>query len=785
MPPNDPSSRPPPRLGHVRPERVGHAPPPPRPYSGVDRNRNHAYAAMDASPSRSRGLGRAVVYLFLGLVALMAVGVGVLVAAPPVGLVRDHVVAAVERQTGRKLRIGSAGVSFASGLGVSLTDVTLSSPPAMSGAPLLTAERVEVSLALFPLVLREVKVDRLTLVKPVLDLRVDREGRSSWDYASQTEDPSFPQGLRYAQAPGPKSDAGTLPPELADFMRNASPPRPAGPAGNPLGLEGLSLADVRVEGGRLRYADLRTGLARELNGIEATLSLPSIGGPLSVKGHLVLAGERLAVDLRLDQLRDFLAQRSVPLRASLDGKAVSVSYDGKLASGPQPLGEGRIALKAPSAATMARALELPLAGLDAVGAFALEGQIRATSTSLMLTSASLAAGATSGTGIVGIEYGAERPRLIANLRLANLDLDQLSAIAWMPPAAPPSAAIGSPGRFAVPAAASVPPPAPPSSIGDILEREGAAPQPAADPATRVRGFRKRLGNHWDVDAIDAGPLRLVDADARVQVAKLRSGALEASNLQAGIELKAGVLRLTITDGQIAGGTVRGLASIDARKPSLIVGANLSGEGLALKPFLALSGVDLIDGRARLVVAVSAEGGSERELISTLAGRAEVKIADGALVGWDADAIVAGLGKGQMPPAHRQPEARTPFKEVSGNFNISQGVARTRDLRLDSRTLTASGTGTINIVDRNIDLLLKPRISGGGIEIPVRVAGSWDDPSIVPDVARALETPQAQEAVRHLKDGNVDGALRSVLGNGPKADKQIDKAKELLRGILGR
>jgi AsmA protein len=144
-----------------------------------------------------------------------------------------------------------------------------------------------------------------------------------------------------------------------------------------------------------------------------------------------------------------------------------------------------------------------------------------------------------------------------------------------------------------------------------------------------------------------------------------------------------------------------------------------------------------------------------------------------------------VGKGHVPSSHRDPAARTPFKELSGNFNIVRGVARTRDLKLDSRTVTASGTGTINIVDRNIDLIVKPRIASGGIEIPIRVAGSWDNPSVVPDVNRALESPQAQEAVRHLKDGNVDGALRSVLGNGPKADKQIDKAKELLRGILGR
>ncbi len=695
MPPNDQSSRPPPRLGQVRPDRDGHAPPPQRPHPGRSHPHpgTHHHPVNDPLGRPPRRRGRTAVYVFLGLVALVAAGLGVLVAAPPVDLVRAHVVAAVERQTGRTLRIGSAGVSFASGLGVSLADVTLSAPPAMAGAPLLTAERIEVSLALFPLIVREVKVDRLTLVKPVLDLRVDADGRRSWNFAERTEGRPGADPLRYAQAPGPHSDAGSLPPELADFMRNASPPKTAGASSSRLGLEALSLADVRIEGGRIRYADLRSGVARELSGIDANLSLPSIGGPLAVTGHAVLAGERVAVDLRLDQLRELLAERSIPVRVGLEGKAISASYDGKIAVGAQPLGEGRIVLRAPSAARLARVLDLPLTGLDALGAVSLEGQIRATTSSLMLTSANLAAGETAGVGILGIEYGGERPRLVTNMRLAVLDLDQLSPVAWVAPQASPSADLGTPGRFAAPAASTAAPPGPPRSIGDLLEREGAAPQPATNPATRVHGFRKRVGNQWDVDAIEAAPLRLMDADARLQVAALRSGKLEASNLQAGIELKGGVLRLTLTEGQIAGGTVRGLASIDARKPSLIVGANLTGEGLALKQLLAVAGVDLIDGRGRLVVAVSAEGGSERELVSTLAGRAEVKFADGALVGWDADAIVTGLGRGQMPSAHRQADARTPFKELSGNFNISQGVARTRDLKLDSRSLTATATST--------------------------------------------------------------------------------------------
>lgn len=784
MPSHDPSSKLPPRLGEVRPERMGraassHAPHPVGAY---------AHGAGIYRRSRKRtGVGAFLVYGFLALAGLVAVGLGMLVLAPPVDLVRAQVAAAIERQTGRKLTIGSAGVSFASGLGVSLDRVSLSAPSAMPGAPLLAADRIEVSLALLPLVMRDIRVERLTLVRPTLDLRIDAEGRRSWELAFHGDTPARP--ARYAQASPakssrPSSDASQLPPEVLDIMRNAQHPTGSRAADVLRGLEALSLADVRIVEGRLRYTDDRSGHAREVGSIDAQVSLPSATGPLTVQGQVSVAGERMAIDLRLDRIREFLQERTVPVRVRLDGKATSASFDGQVSAGAQPLGEGAIALKSPSAAAAARLLGLPLAGLDDWGAVALEGRLRATGSSLMLSSATFAAGTTSGTGTLGIEGDGARPRITANLRFAALDLDRIPALSWADPVRNVPEPSGSAGRFAAPAVAprSRAETAPPRTIDDLLDRHETA-TPAANPATRVKGFRKRAGNQWDVDAIDPAPLRAVDADARLHVDRLHSSKLEATNLQAGIELKAGVLRLSITDGQMAGGNLRGIASIDARKPSLTVGASVSGDGLALKPLLALAGVDLIDGRGRIVLAVSAEGGSERELVSTLAGRAEVKVADGALVGWDADGILAGLGQGRMPSAERRPDARTPFTELSGNFSIAHGVARTRDLRLESRTLAATGSGTVNIVDRNIDLLLKSRVASGGLEVPVRIAGGWDNPSIVPDVARVLDSPQAKEAVRHLKDGNVDGALRSVLGNGPKADKQIDRAKDLLKGFL--
>lgn len=791
---NDWSSREPPRLGPVPPPRQdGRAsahrldPGAPAPRQPTARHRAPIEDfGYPVDRGRSGGFGRMMVYAFLSLVALAAVGLGALVVAPPVDLVRSHVIAEVQRQTGRKLVIGGAGVSFASGLGVSLDSVALEAPQGMGGAPLLTAERIEVSLALLPLVTGDLKVDRVTLVKPTLQLRVDPEGRKNWQF-TRIGRADGPLPVRYAAAPGPTTDAGTLPPEVTDFMRNASPPRRIGGRA----MDALSLADVRITGGSVRYTDEKSAFGHEIRGIDATLSLPDVNGPLKVTGEMELAGAREAVELQLDDVAGLLAERSVNLRATIDGKAVVASFDGTVATGAKPFKDGKVRIKAPSAAALAAALGLPLTGTEAIGAVSIEGDLRATAESVMLSSARIAAGGSSGTGTIAVETGGARPRVVANMQLAALQLDPLLAVHWEGGLAEPasssaadtSAPGGSAGRFAPhvgPGASAQSP----QSIGDLLKRD-AVRAPETNPATRVKGFRKRLGNQWEVDAINVASLQRADIEARLQIASLQSESVNIESLQTGIELKDGVLRISVTEGRLFGGNVHGIASVDARQSPMAVAINLSGDGVGLRPLLQLSGIDLVDGKARIFLAVNATGASERELVSALTGRAEFKATEGALVGWDADAIVSEAARGHMPSTERRLDARTPFRELSGSFQVTHGVARSRDLKLDSDAVSSSGTATVNIVDRNLDILLKPKLASGGLEVPVRIAGAWDAPDLVADVASVLKSPKAQEAVKQLKNGNVEGALRSVLGNGPKADKKIDKAKEMLRGLLGR
>ena len=100
----------------------------------------------------------------------------------------------------------------------------------------------------------------------------------------------------------------------------------------------------------------------------------------------------------------------------------------------------------------------------------------------------------------------------------------------------------------------------------------------------------------------------------------------------------------------------------------------------------------------------------------------------------------------------------------------------------SPVLTATGTGTINLVNETIDYLLKPTLVGGtgigkldqlsGKPIPVRITGNLSDPNFSVDVVAGL-TDSQNEKLSEKKDELANKLLEKVFGNKKKANKKDD------------
>src|SRR3546814_20593398 len=136
---------------------------------------------------------------------------------------------------------------FRSTPSIQLQDLRFANADWGSRPELATIRRLEIEVALLPLLIGDVVVRRLVAVEPDILLEVDAGGRGNWEFA-------------VAAAPAPEA-----PPE--ESARVTLP----------------DVQDFRIEGGVLRLVDATTGESLQLDVTEALGSLTRHGGARSLR----------------------------------------------------------------------------------------------------------------------------------------------------------------------------------------------------------------------------------------------------------------------------------------------------------------------------------------------------------------------------------------------------------------------------------------------------------------------------------------------------------------------
>jgi AsmA protein len=661
--------------------------------------------------------------IIIGALSVVVVLVALALVVPfliPTSAYKEQIQSRVKAATGRDLVLaGDLRFSILPSIELSARDVTLGNRPGASQKDMVRLKGLDLKLKLGPLLSGRFEVDALVLQEPSIVLEIDKDGRPNWQFDKPAGAPSAPA------APAKPADSAARPAPLPTDVLNS-----------------LQIAELRIVGGQVSYADARTGARYELARANLTVSLPGGARPFRVEGDGELRGKRFGIRAEIAAPTELMLGRvsTVTFELALDKAKVTLS--GKAEGGAKPRFAGPLKIDAPSLRDLAAWAGSPLAPGSGFGAFALAANVTASSEKadfshpvIALANLTLKLDAIAASGELSVALAAV-PTLRGALTFAALDLDPYLATAAAPPSAP--SAPSTPARPAPPASAN---PARPAVTG----------------------------------AIDPAPLRLANADLKISARNIKAREFRAEEAQLGVKLAAGVLTLALERVLLYGGLAAGTITVNGARTPLSVNPNLELKGLdGHRLLVAVGGTDRIAGTLNAAVNLTGTGADATAMQNSLAGTARFQFANGALRGYNLAGLFRAIGdiKNPLEIVQQVQKAvaalnrfdgaqKTDFSELSASFTASKGVFTTNDLRMSAPLLRVEGRGSIALPASALDMTLLvravPTLQGQGAEfaklgipIPLRVRGPFANVAVSLD-DKALGEEIRKKAPELIKD----------------------------------
>ncbi len=740
-----------------------------------------------------------ITLLVLGaLVALFVIAAVVIAARFNPNDYKPLLVQKVQESKQRTLDIpGDIKLSFFPSLGVQLGQVSLSERK--SRETFASMDGAQVSLALMPLLRREVIVDRVKITGLKAVLKRDKDGRMNID------------DLAGANAP------------------SGSAAQPQNPPQQPVAFD---IAGLSLERASITLDDAQAGRRLELTNasVETGRLKPGALSDMTVKAHLKAnkpvadADLSLKGQLMLDPVERHYAFKG--LAAELNGKladftdvAAKLTGNANVALEPMRADVNELALQLrgkPQGGNLEATLEIPrltLGDKDFIaqkigGSFKLEQGERSVQGKLAVPSFEGSAqavrlpgvtltvdGKQGGTAIKGTlstpleadfkTMAISLPRIAAQFDLPNprggalklsaqgaasANLDKHSANATL-------AGMLDESKFDV--KLNVGSFSPLATRFDVAVDQINADRYRAAAAAPKEEAKNGAGPQAP---LDFSSLAGIEAQGSLRVGALQAANVKASNLRVDVKAGGGRVELSPMSASLYQGTLAGSASLTTTaSPRIAVKQTLSGVSLA--PLLQDAiGKAPIEGHGNVGLDVTAQGGTVSALKKALGGSARFDLRDGAVRGVNiaqairkARSALGGSSSGGQQAGTGSQEEKTDFSEFSGTFHIANGVAHNDDLSAKSPLLRVGGAGDVDLGQDRLDYLVKATVvaslqgQGGpelqalrGQTIPVRLKGPFT--SIGYSIDFGAMAQEAAKAKLEEKKGEVLDKAKKQLGD---------------------
>ncbi|MCD7100057.1 AsmA family protein [Stenotrophomonas sp. MMGLT7] len=587
------------------------------------------------------------------VLAVIAIVVIVFVALFDWNWFKGPVERAVQAKTGRELRIdGDLDVDLGRVSTIRADKVAFANADWGSRPQMAAAERIEIDLAVFPLLRGQVRIPEIRLFQPDVLLETGGSGdQGNW---------VFDNG----------GGGGTLP----------------------------VLQRLLIRQGRMQFIDKagRTDIDVSVNSADSRTDSDA-APPITVDGSGRWKGNPFTLKGSTASPME-LSQSEHPFRIDLRGSAggTRAHVRGTLTNPFQfRVFDLQMALAGQDMADL-----YPLIGIaiPSTPPYQFDGRLRRENTLWHYDKFSGRAGDSDLSGNVSVETAGKRPLLRAELVSRKLDFDDLAGFVGAPPS---------------------------TDANETANAEQKA------EAARLAASAKILPQH----PYDLSRLRSMDADVRWKAQRIDAPKLPLDNMDAHLKLDDGLLVLDPLDFGVAGGNIRSVIHMDARKQVIATRAQIAVRRMQLGQLfpdaeLAKQASGGIGGD----IAISGNGNS----IAAMLGSANGDIGLGIGRGHVGNLIMelAGLDIAESLKYLVTGDRQIPLRCAFGDFAVKDGVMTTRALAFDTTDTLIVGEGQVSLKDETLDLLLKPRPKDRSIlalRSPLRIGGTFKDPSFRPDM----------------------------------------------------
>jgi len=279
--------------------------------------------------------------------------------------------------------------------------------------------------------------------------------------------------------------------------------------------------------------------------------------------------------------------------------------------------------------------------------------------------------------------------------------------------------------------------------------------------------------------LDLSALRKLNLDGSLRIGALKVANIKSTNVRLDVKARNGQVNLAPLSANLYQGSVSGSISVNAAAtPSVAINQTLSGINVAALTKDAAN-FETLEGKGNVGLNLTMQGNTVSAMKKALNGSMSLNLADGAIKGIniakkmrDAQGM---LGKSSAQTTQANQSEKTDFSELNASFKVNNGVAHNDDLSLKSPLLRLSGNGDINIGDDSMNYLAKATLARtlegqggkdavGGLTVPVRVSGPFADLKYTLDFG-AMVSDAAKQKVEAKKEevkAKVQDKLKSGL-----------------------